>query len=455
MKPSGKTVGTDLTKGALFKILMTFAIPIILTNLIQQLYSMADLMIVGQFVGSEGTVGVSTGGEIADFMTPLATAFAMSGQIYISQLMGVGKQVKAKRAVGTLLSIMLLVSLTAAVLTLTFSNRILLLLNCPREAFGQARAYMMITVSGIPFVFGYNGVCGILRGMGESKKPLLFIVVAAVTNIVFDLLFVIAFRMEAAGTAIATVMSQFGSFLAAFLFMYRNREEMQFELKLSYFRIDAEVAGKIILMAIPQMVRSIFVRFSMLWVNANVNVYGLTAAATNSVGNKIQKFMEVFMQGVESAAASVVGQNLGAGKPERARRSILYTWGFCMLVAAVSSILFLWFPKPLYRLFTADKEVIDFGVVYLRIMVMTIFVNGTTGAFQTMVTGCGFVSLNFLLGIVDGVISRIGFSLIFLYFLDAGVESFFWGTAFSRTLTGIVVVTYFFSGKWKSRKLFQ
>ncbi|MBD5393157.1 MAG: MATE family efflux transporter [Lachnospiraceae bacterium] len=448
-----KKVGTDLTVGPIFKVLMIFAVPIILTNLIQQLYSLVDLMIVGKFVGSEGTVGVSTGGEISDFMTPLATAFAMSGQVYISQLMGVKEYEKAKRTIGTLFSVMLIASCCFAVLTLIFCNQILSLLNCPQEAWSQARAYMIITVIGMPFIFGYNGVCGVLRGMGESKKPMLFIIVAAVVNVVFDLIFVIVFRMEAAGTAIATVMSQFGSFLAAFIFMYRHKEEMGFELKLSYFRIDKEAAEKIIILAVPQMVRSTLVRFSMLWVNANVNAYGLTAAATNSVGNKIQKFMEVFMQGVESAAASMVGQNLGAKKPERAKKSILYTWGFCMVVAAISSIMFVFIPKPLYRLFTSDNEVIEFGVIYLRIMVMTIFVNGTTGAFQSMVTGCGFVSLGFLLGIVDGVISRIGFSLLFLHVFHAGVESFFWGTAFSRTLTGLVVVGYFLSGKWRTRKL--
>ena len=124
-----------------------------------------------------------------------------------------------------------------------------------------------------------------------------------------------------------------------------------------------------------------------------------------------------------------------------------------MGVAAVSSILFVCVPKPLYRLFTQDPEVLAFGVTYLRIMVMTIFVAGITGSFQAMITGCGFVSLGFVLGIVDGVISRIGFSLLFLYVFDMGVTSYFWGTAFSRTITGVIVVGYFLSGKWKNRKL--
>lgn len=454
MEAAGKKrVGLDLTAGPIFRTLMIFAVPIILTNLIQQLYSMVDLMVVGQFVGSTGTVGVSVGGEIADFMTPLATAFAMSGQVFISQLVGAGDRKRAKNTIGTLLTIMLLVSLVCAVLTVVFCNQILSLLNCPQEAWGQARAYMIITVLGMPFIFGYNGVCGVLRGMGESKKPLLFIIVAAVVNIVADVLLVAVIPLEAAGTAIATVLSQLGSFLAAFIFMYRHREEMGFELKISYFRIDPEAAKKIILLAVPQMVRSSLVRFSMLWVNAGVNTYGLTASATNSVGNKIQKFMEVFMQGVETAAASMVGQNLAAQKPERAKKSIVYTWLFCMGVAAVSSLMFVFIPKQMYRLFTSDEAVIEFGVTYLKIMIMTIFVTGTTGAFQSMVTGCGFVSLGFALGIVDGVISRIGFSLLFLHVFDAGVVSYFWGTAFSRTLTGLIVVWYFLSNKWAHRKL--
>lgn len=448
-----RAIGTNLTEGPILKTLLVFAIPIILTSLIQQFYSMVDLVVVGQYVGSTGTVGVSTGGEVSDFMTPLATAFGMSGQIYIAQLVGANKSDRIKKTIGTLFTIMFLFSFVCMVLTICFRNQILHLLNCPEEAWFQAECYMLITVIGMPFIFGYNGVCGILRGLGESRKPLIFVSVAAVVNIVFDLILVIVFRLEAAGTAIATVMSQLGSFLAAFVFLYHHREEFGFELKLSYFKIDREAAEVLIKLAVPQMVRSSLVRFSMLWVNSNVNAYGLIAAATNSVGNKIQKFLEVFMQGVDSAAGSMVGQNLGAKKPERAKKTVLNTFGFCMVVAAVSSILFVFVPKPLYRLFTTDAEVIEFGVIYLRIMVMTMFVAGITGSFQSMVTGSGFVSLGFLLGILDGVISRIGFSLLFLHVFDCGVVSFFWGTAFSRTLTGAVVVAYFLSGKWRTRKL--
>ncbi len=225
-----KKVGTDLTHGKILSTLLVFAIPIVLTNLIQQLYSMVDLIIVGQYVGSAGTVGVATGGEVSDLMTPVATAFSTAGQIYIAQLVGAKQDKKVKETIGTLLTLMFLISFACIILTVIFHRQILVLLNCPAEALQQATYYMIITTLGMPFIFGYNAVCGVLRGMGESKKPLIFILVAAGVNIVCDVLLVAVFRLEAAGTAIATVLSQFGAFAAAFYYLYRNKEQFDFEL---------------------------------------------------------------------------------------------------------------------------------------------------------------------------------------------------------------------------------
>jgi Na+-driven multidrug efflux pump len=259
--------------------------------------------------------------------------------------------------------------------------------------------------------------------------------------------------MQAAGTAIATVLSQGGAFVAAFIYMYRRREEFDFELKLSYLKLRKEPLAVIVKLGIPQLVRTTLVHYSMLWVNSNINSYGLVASATNSVGNKIQKFMNIFMHGVDSASSAMIAQNLGARKQERAKKTLLYTLGYCLIFAAFSSILALTIPKTLYGIFTTDRDVIEFGVVYMKIMVMTFFMSATTGSLQTMVTGSGFVSLGFIIGIMDGVVCRIGFSLLFLYVFNYGVVSFFWGTAFSRTIPGLICFIYFVSGKWRTRKL--
>lgn len=207
----GKRIGTDMTEGPILKCLLLFVLPIVLTNLIQQVYSMVDLMVIGKFVGSEGTSGVSVGGEPADFLTPFATAFSTAGQIYIAQLAGAKKEKELKETIGSFLALMIAVSVCLTILVIGFSSPLLKLFNCPTEALSQARNYMIITALGFPFIFGYNAVCGLLRGMGESKRPLIFILCAATSNIFLDLLLVVVFKLEAAGTAIATVASQFAS----------------------------------------------------------------------------------------------------------------------------------------------------------------------------------------------------------------------------------------------------
>jgi len=448
-----KKVGLDLINGTILPTLLVFAIPIVLTNLIQQLYSMVDLIVVGQYVGSVGTVGVATGGEVSDVMTPIATAFSTAGQIYIAQLVGAKQDKKVKATIGTLLTLMFLISFGCIILTVTFHKQILSLLNCPAEALEQATYYMIITTMGMPFIFGYNAVCGILRGMGESRRPLMFVIVAACVNIVCDVLLVAVFHLEAAGTAIATVLSQFGAFAAAFGYLYKNKEQFDFEFKPSYFRMEKDVLMIIIKLGIPQLVRVMLVQFSMLWVKSNVNSYGLVASATNSVGDKIQKFSNVFMAGIDAAAGAMIGQNLGARKPERAKKIVWNTLGCALVVAAIASLLGLFFPKVLFGAFTQDPAVLEMGVIYMRIMVMAFFMSAITGSLQSMVTGSGFVSLGFLIGILDGVVCRIGFSILFARVLEMGAIGFFWGTAFSRTLPGLVCFTYFISGKWRTRKL--
>lgn len=453
MEAAKKRVGANLTEGVIWRVLITFAVPVILTNVIQQLYSMVDLIIAGKYIGAAGTIGVSIGGELSDFLTPVATALGSAGQIYIAQLVGARKEKEVKDTVGTLISICLILSMAMTVLAILFCDGFLTIMNCPQEGFDQARAYLIITAIGFPFIFGYNAICGILRGMGESKRPLIFIIVAATVNIVTDVLFVVIFKLEAAGTAIATVLSQIGSCVAAFAFLYKKKESFGFELKLSFLKIHGYAAKTIIKLAIPQIARTLLVRFSMLYVNSNCNAFGAAYAQTNSIGNKIQKFLEVFMQGIDTAAASMIGQNLGAKKQDRAAKTVWYTLALCMVVAVCSTLICLIFPKQLFAMFTNEAEVIELGVVFLHIMIIHFFCSAFVGAFQSMVTGCGFVELGFAIGILDGVICKIGLSLIFLNLLNVGATSFWWGTALSRLLPGLLCFWYFLSGKWKTRKM--
>ncbi len=445
-------VGTDLTQGNIAKTLITFALPLIATNLIQQLYSSVDLAVIGQFTDKIGTVEVAQGSEVSDLMAPLAMAFSTAGQIYIAQLTGAGDKSKTRHTVGTLLSWMILLSVVFAVGALALRWRIMGWLNCPEEAIPGAVGYLEITALAMPAVFIYNAICSVLRGMGESKRPLLFIIVAAVVNIVLDVVLVAWFRMGAAGTAIATAASQLGSCVAACIYLYRKRSVLDLKFDRDFFKIRWEPLKIILVLGIPRVVQNIAIHFSMLYCTARVNAYGIVASATNSVGNKIQRFCNVFVMGVDGAASTMIGQNLGARKPDRCEKTIRGTLVCTMILATVTSLVGLIFSDALYGVFTKDAEVIGMGKAYMQIMVATFYCGALMGPFFAMVNGSGFASMGFVIGILD-VIFRVGISLLFEWLFHLGVYSYWWGNALCRVGPMIICMIYYFSGKWKTRKL--
>ncbi len=452
---NAKKVGHNLTHGSVLKGLMLFALPIILTNLIQQLYSMVDLMVIGQFVGNVGTSGVSIGGEVSDFLTPVATSFSTAGQIVIAQLFGAKRFDEQREVTGTFLTLMMSVSIVLTIIVLLLRQPLLYLLNCPQEAYGQAMDYLVITACGLPFIFGYNAVCGVLRGMGDSSRPLLFVLIAATANIFLDLLLVAVIPLEAAGTAIATVISQIAAFIAAFVCMYKNKENLSFGFDRQFFRIRKAPTLLILRLGIPQAARSILVRYSMVWVNASINAYGLVESSTNAIGNKLQKFLEIYSQSLSQAGGAIVGQNLGAKEYERAKKTVYYSCISCLIFAAFVSLLVYFFPKQVFGIFTSDASVLEMGVQYLYIMIIHFFVSAVISAFQCMVIGSGNATLNFVIGIMDGFVCKIGLSLIFVNLMDMGVYGFFWGTALSRIIPCIICIMYFYSNKWKKSILLK
>lgn len=445
-------MGRNLTEGPVFPLLLSFAVPMVLTNLVQQFYSMVDLMIIGKYVGSVGTVGVSTGGELSDLMTPLASGFATAGQIYIAQIVVAKNHEKLKSVIGTLLTLMMGVSVVVTLGTLIFYKQFLDILNCPPEAFESASGYLLITTIGMPFIFGYNAICAILRGMGESKRPLIFILVAATVNIILDLLLVVVIPMEAAGTAIATVASQIGAFIAAFIYLYNRREQIDLEFNVSYFRIDKHDLGVILKLGIPQMVRVFCVQSSMLWVKSNVNAYGLTVSATYSVGNKIEKFMNMFIHGLDGAGGAMIGQNLGARKIDRVHEVLRKMLIGSMIIGIIVAILFLTIPDALYSVFTSDSEVIEYGRVFLRIMSVGCLLVAFAGTYKAISTGAGTAGLSLAIGVLDGV-CRVLICLYFAHMLQQGAPSYFWGAALCQLVPGLTALGYYLSGRWKTKKL--
>ena len=446
-------VGSDMTVGPLFRKLIIFALPIVFTQLIQQLYNTVDLIIVGQFGGSTGTVGVATGGEFVNFLTNASNGFAMAGQVYIAQLTGAKQIRKVTETIGTLITFMAVLSVVCAVAVIALCYPALALLNCPPEAFSQARSYMIITAFGMPFIFLYNAVSGCLRGMGESKKPLIFVTVAAVSNIFLDLLLVAIIPLGAAGTAIATVAAQFFSCAAAIVYMYRNRERFDFGFRAADFRIRRDVLATLLRLGIPKALKFSAINLTMIFCSSQINSYGLIASATNSVGNKITKFCNVLMYGIDQGVSTTIGQNLGARRPERAKRAVYYALAIALGLCVVNVCLCIFLPAQVFSVFNRDPEVVAMGVRFMRLQIFTFIFSAIMGPYQAMVAGCGNANLELVIGLLDGVVLRLSISLILTHVFGMGVWGFFYGNVFARLGPVVISLIYYYSGAWQRRRL--
>lgn len=453
MSAARKHVGTDLTEGNILHQLIKFMIPLLLANLLQQLYNTVDMAVIGHYVGSAGTVGVSSGGEVATLVTFMATSFGSAGQIYVAQLYGAKNHKAISETIATSLVFMTILSVICMVLSIVFCPVFLDWLNCPEEALEQAKAYMIVVSFGLPFIFGYNAVCGILRGMGEAKRPLLFVAVAAVSNIVMDILFVAIIPLEAAGTAIATVAAQVASFAAAAIFLYKKKEQFQLDFSLKGFKIHGHHLKVLLELGLPLTCQSALIHGTQIICSSHINTFGLVASATNSIGNKVQKLINVFTMSMNGGAGAMVGQNLGARKIDRVKKIVFTTMTLAAIFSSGAALIALFLPKVAFSLFTNDQAVIDFGVTYLRINLIVFAIAPFQGSFGSVITGSGHTKLNFIAGLLDGVILRLGISFLFAYTLNMGVVGFFYGNALARLGPTIVSSIYFFSGKWKTRKL--
>lgn len=454
---SGKSVstrmGVDFTEGNIYRHMIMFGLPMLLSSFLQQMYNAVDTMVIGKFEGTVGTVGVGNGGEIATVVTFVAMAFSSAAQIYIAQLTGAKDRKGTKESIGTILSFNMLMGLTFAVLSILFCCPLLNVLNTPKEAITEAMNYMIIVSLGLPAVFGYNAICGILRGMGESRKPLTFIVVATVTNITLDLLLVAVIPLAAAGTAIATAAAQIASFLAALIFLYKNRLRFGFDFRLTSFRMIREHLQILLKLGLPLTFKSCMIHLTQLYCNAQINEFGLVASATNSIGNRIYRLLHVGTTSIAASTGAMIGQNLGARKIERTKRIVHASMRCVAVLAVFESSVALLFPKQIFGLFIDDPAVIEYGVTYMRIIVIACFLTIFQTPFEGLVTGCGKTGLSFLSGILDGVVFRLGIGIPLSFVI--GASAYWLGNNIAHLAPVLVCGAYYFSGKWKEHVLLK
>lgn len=448
-----KTMINDLTTGSVAKTLIVFAYPFMLSNLLQVVYNMADMIVMGQFVGKTGLSAVSIGGDILHMLTLLALGFASAGQVLISQYVGAGDKAAIKNSIGTLFTFILSSSIVVSVFCFIFGENMLRAMNAPPETYDYAYSYIITCFAGLFFIYGYNTVSAILRGMGDSKRPFIFIAIAAVTNLLLDLLFVAVFDMAAFGAALATVIGQGLSFVLSIIYLYRRRDEFGFDFKPASFKIDGDKLKRLLRLGVPMCLEYGAISLSMLFVNSYLNAYGVVASAVSGIGNKLGNIASVVTGGLSLAGSSMIGQCVGAGKLERVKKVITTSLLLGLVSSALLSILMLLFPNAVFGLFNSDPEVLGLAYTFIPCAILLFFGFAARAPFLALINGIGFAAMNMFVGILDGVVFRVGLALLMGITFGMGIHGFWYGHALAGFVPFIIGGIFYISGKWKTRKL--
>ncbi|MCR5648474.1 MAG: MATE family efflux transporter [Oscillospiraceae bacterium] len=442
----------DLTTGNVTKKLIRFALPFMLSTLLQTAYAMVDMIIVGQFVGKSGLSAVSISSQLTWLSTALCIGFSNAGQTIISQLIGAGKRDELNRTIGTVSTVIFIAAIVMTVLGICLRKPILTLLSTPSESYDQASVYLLIVFAGMVFTFGYNLVSSLFRAMGDSRHPLLFVAIAAVSNLILDYLFVAVFRWDVAGAAIATIAGQAISFICSVTYLYRHREQFGFDFRLPSFRIDPERFKTLVKLGIPFALNNAAVTISMLFVNKFINQYGVTASATFGTGTKIEQIPWIVGAGVMMGCTTMIGQNMGAGKIDRMKKTVNVGIVFCAITAVVFMALFFLFPKQIYSMFTTDEEVLEMAPMFLTALAFALPATSLMCPYHAFASGIGNAVLVMITALLDGFVSRIVISLLLAKVFNLGLFGWFLGYGLAAYVNTIICMIYYYSGVWKKRK---
>ena len=441
----------DLTTGSVPGTLIKFALPLLLSGLLQMVYNMVDMIVVGRFVGTQGLSAVSIGGEVLQLITFVAMGLSNAGQILISRYVGENRRDKVGHMVGTLFTLLMSLAVIIMIVFLFTYKGIINWLNTPADIYEYTRQYSITCVYGIIFIYGYNLVSAVLRGMGDSKHPFQFIAIASVINMVLDVLFVGPLGMGPMGAALATVIGQAVSFIFALRLLYKNREQIHFDFKPEHFRIYGEVIQPLLSLGIPMVIQSAAVTFSMLFVNSYINTYGTTAVAVTGVARKLESMIGVVSQAISSAGGAMVAQALGAGKIKRVPLIVYNALWIVAIPTAVFALITAFHPEWLFGLFSSDPAVLAMAVSYIPVAEIQYLGACLRPANFALINGSGNSKLNLTVALLDGIICRIGLALLLGVVFNMGIFGFWYGNAFAGTVPFFIGSVYLYSGAWKSR----
>ncbi len=443
-----KDLTTDMTMGSPIKHLLQFSVPLLIGNVFQQLYNMVDAIVVGNYEGKEALAAVGTTGSINFLIFSLALGLASGISIITSQYFGAKDEENIKKSFATGAYVVIISSVIMGIIGFFASRPILELLNTPDNIIDQAVIYLKICSIGIIGIGAYNWIATILRALGDSITPLIFLIVTCILNIFLDLLFVIVLHMGVAGVAWATIISQMIAAIGCIVYALMKVKLLRIPLK--KFRPDNKIVKKCLSFGIPVALQNSFVSLSIMALQGIINSYGDTVMAAATAATRIEQLIIQPGASLGMAVATFTGQNIGAGKIDRVKKgfnsAVRLIVGFSLFMLPViyfggGTIMDLFIKAE-------DKEVIRIGVEALRVPFFFYSFVGLIFITRNLLSGAGDVKIPMFMGFTEVVCRVIFANLLSLQF---GYHGIWWATGLTWFLTSIVGCIRYFSGKWKDK----
>ncbi len=443
------TMIRDLTKGPVVRQLFRFALPLLASNALQAVYNLVDMVIVGNYIGKTGMSAVSIGGDILHLLTFVAMGFSSAGQVIIARAVGAGRREEIRKTIGTMFTFLLSASLVISAVCFILRRSVLHWLNTPAASAAFTMDYMITCICGLFFIYGYNIVSAILRGMGDSRRPFLFIAIAAVLNTVLDVAFVKYLGMEVFGAALATVIGQGVSFLTALVYLYRRRVSFGFDFRPESFRIDSHAFKRLLALGIPMAIQSAAISFSKIVLMSWINLFDVTYSALAGIFNKINVVSGVISQSFTTAGSTMVGQNLGAGEHKRVNRILATILAVNVGLAALGTAVMALGSGAVYGAFTSDAEVLAAAGVLTLPIILNLYGAATRSAAFSLINGSGRAKLNLAIAIIDGVIARMGLAALMGFAMKLDCFGFWMGDALAGFMPLFIGSAFYLSGRWR------
>lgn len=437
----------DMTSGSPFRGILLFSIPLLLGNILQQLYNTVDSIVVGNFIGSGALAAVGASGPIIQLMISFFLGLSVGAGVLISQAYGAKNMEKLQQTVDTVVTVIIGVALVIAVVGNILTPVLLRLLNTPEDIFEAAAVYMRITFSGIIFLMLFNVFNGILQGIGDPISPFLFLVISCGVNIVLDLVFVAVFQWGVSGVAWATLIAQACS--VVFGFFRINRPFTGLHLNVHSLHVYMETFKEILRLGIPSGFQNSLSAIGNLIVSALLNSFGSVIIAANVAVIKIDSFCTMPMMTFGTAITVFVGQNIGAGRPDRIRSGVKSTLMIsCSISAVISTLLFFFGDIPL-RMFTGEAEVVAAGMDKFRIVAPFYFMMALFGIFSGVIRGCGQTFVPMLVSVLSMFLGRV--PVAYLLSSHLGANGIHWSLSVCWTLEAVVMGLYYCFGNWNKK----